>query len=105
VRLAIFGETGGTGRKLVDQSLAAGHEVVAFVRDRSKLDIRHERLRIVQGDVTDRAAVECAIAGVDAVNSALNTQRNAKGIPITVGTGHILAAMKEHGVRRLVFSR
>jgi len=104
VKLAIFGATGGTGRKLVDQSLAAGHEVVAFVRDPSKLELRHERLTIVQGDVTDPAAVERAIAGVDAVLSALNTRRNAKGNPITVGTLHILAAMRKYGVRRLVFS-
>jgi putative NADH-flavin reductase len=104
VKLVIFGATGGTGQQLVDQSLAAGHEVVAFVRDPAKLDIRHEHLMIVQGDVTDPAAVERAIAGVDAVISALNTRRNAKGRPITVGTRHILAAMKKHGVRRLVFS-
>jgi NAD(P)H-binding len=104
VKLAVFGATGGTGQQLVAQSLAAGHEVVAFVRDPAKPGMRHEHLMIVQGDVTDPAAVERAIAGVDAVTSALNRRRNAKGRPITVGTCHILAAMKKHGLRRLVFS-
>ncbi len=104
MRIAIFGATGGTGRQLVQQALAAGHEVTAFVRDPAKLDVQHERLNIVQGDVTDPEAVERAVIGVQAVLSALNTRRDAKGSPITQGTQNILAAMKKYGVRRLVFS-
>lgn len=104
MKIAIFGATGGTGRQLVAQALAAGHDVVAFVRSPSKLDQRHEHLTIVQGQITDPGAVERAIAGVDAVISALSARPNAKGMPITVGTGHILAAMQKHRVRRLVFS-
>ena len=37
MKLAIFGATGGTGKRLVEQALAAGNQVVAFVRDPSKL--------------------------------------------------------------------
>jgi len=33
MKLAIFGATGGTGKQLVEQALAAGHEVVVLVRD------------------------------------------------------------------------
>jgi hypothetical protein len=40
MKLAIFGATGGTGRLLVEEALAAGHEVVAFVRNPSKLTAR-----------------------------------------------------------------
>ncbi len=104
MKLAIFGATGGTGRQLVQQALASGYEVTAFVRDPAKLNLQHDRLRIVQGDVTDVAAVERAIHGVDAVISALNTRQDAKDRPITRGTQNILAAMKKYGVRRLVFS-
>jgi uncharacterized protein YbjT (DUF2867 family) len=32
MKLAIFGATGGTGRQLVEQALADGHQVTAFVR-------------------------------------------------------------------------
>jgi putative NADH-flavin reductase len=49
MRLAVFGATGRTGRPLVAQALAASHEVVAFARDPARLNIQHERLRIVQG--------------------------------------------------------
>jgi putative NADH-flavin reductase len=104
MKIAIFGATGNVGRHLVEQALAAGHEVNVFVRDPAKLDVKHNHLRIVQGDVIDPEAVERAIQDVQAVLSALNTKRGAKGSPITVGTRNILNAMNKYGVRRLVFS-
>lgn len=33
MRLTVFGATGGVGREIVGQALAAGHEVTAVVRD------------------------------------------------------------------------
>jgi len=104
MKLAVFGATGGTGKQLVEQALAAGHEVVAFARDPSKLTTRHERLTIAPGDVTDQAAVECAVNGVEAVISVLGPRDNDRSKPITRGTQNILAAMKKYGVRRFVLS-
>jgi nucleoside-diphosphate-sugar epimerase len=104
MKITIFGATGGTGKQLVQQSLAAGYAVTAFVRDPVKLNVQHDCLQIVQGDVTDSAAVERAVKGAQAVISVLNTRRDAKGSPITQGTRNILGAMKKYGVRRLVFS-
>ncbi|MEM9489654.1 MAG: NAD(P)H-binding protein, partial [Myxococcota bacterium] len=47
-------------------AIAAGHEVVAFVRTPSKLDSadpRHAKLQVVAGDVMDAEAVRAASAG------------------------------------------
>lgn len=41
MRLAVFGATGGTGRQLVEQALAQGHEVTAVVRDPARLPVEH----------------------------------------------------------------
>jgi putative NADH-flavin reductase len=71
MKLAIFGATGGTGRQLVEQALADGHQVTAFVRRPVALKVRHDRIRIVAGDVRDAAQVESAIERQDAVLSAL----------------------------------
>ena len=71
MKVVIFGASGRTGRLLVEQALAAGHEVTAFVRDPARLPIRHERLRVAQGDVNDAPAVDAAVAGQHAVLSAL----------------------------------
>jgi len=104
VRIAAFGATGRTGKHVVEQALAAGHEVVAFVRTPAKLGIEHARLTVVQGDVQDKAQVSQAIAGVDAVISALGPTENKPTYQVTAGTENIITAMHAHGVRRLVIS-
>ena len=102
MNVAIFGATGRTGRSLTEQALEQGYRVTAFARNPSKLGISHERLNVVGGDVTDSSAVEKAVVGRDAVVSALG---HAKGSPKDVhtrGTANIVAAMRAHGVRRLI---
>lgn len=106
MKLIIFGATGRTGIHLVEQALAAGHDVVAFIRNPAKLDLRHDRLRVVQGELTDAVAVEDVVRGADAVLATLTPQivGGSKDMPIAAGTRNIVAAMRTHGVRRLVFS-
>jgi putative NADH-flavin reductase len=58
MNVLIFGASGRTGRELVQQALAQGHRVTAFVRDSTKLGIEHARLAIRQGDVTDYVSVQ-----------------------------------------------
>ena len=102
MKVAVFGGTGRTGRHLIEGALRDGHEVVALVRDPGKLTARHERLRIVEGDVLIPSRVEKTIAGADAVLSALgHTKTSPKNVQ-TRGTAHIVAAMKKHGVRCVV---
>jgi putative NADH-flavin reductase len=103
MKIAIFGATGKVGRHLVDQALERGDEVTVFVRDASKLAThRRERLRIVQGDVLVPKDVEQAVVGTGAVLSALGHTKTSSKDVLTEGTKNIVAAMKEHGVRRLV---
>ena len=106
MKLIIFGATGRTGIHLVEQALAAGHDVVAFIRNPAKLDLRHDRLRVVQGELTDAVAVEDVVRGADAVLATLTPQivGGSKDMPVAAGTRNIVAAMRAHGVRRLVFS-
>lgn len=104
MKIVVFGATGGTGQHIVEQALASGHEVVAFARTPSKLRAQHERLSVVQGDVQDAERVKTAVAGVDAVISALGPTSNTADYQVTKGTKNILAAMEKHDVRRLVVS-
>jgi putative NADH-flavin reductase len=76
MKLLIFGATGGTGRQLVDQALAQGHEVTAFVRNPAKMTTPHENLKIVKGNIMDCHSVGAAVAGQDAVFSALGVRFN-----------------------------
>ena len=65
MRITILGASGGTGRELVKQALAGGHEVTAFVRTPAKLTITHPALLVLQGNVSDASAVSNAVAGRD----------------------------------------
>jgi uncharacterized protein YbjT (DUF2867 family) len=102
VKLAIFGGTGITGKLLVEQALDAGNEVVAYVRDPTKLDTKSDRYTIMQGELVDEEKIASALKGAGAVLSALGPKRGSKGKPLTRGMRVIIAAMKRQGVRRLV---
>ena len=103
MRLTVFGASGQTGRHLLTQALDAGHTVTAVVRDPTRLPIRHQRLQVVTADVLDPAAIQPAVAGADAVISALGPHppRNRSSI-ISAATASILAAMRATGTSRLV---
>lgn len=102
MRFTVFGATGGTGRQLVRQALEAGHEVTAVVRDPARLPERHEHLRTLTADVTDAEALTPAVAGRDAVLSALGAPGNKAAGIASSGTAAILRAMEAGGVRRYV---
>jgi putative NADH-flavin reductase len=104
MRITIFGATGGTGKQLVEQALEAGNDVVAYVRNPSKLDMNHKHLTIVQGELTDQALIERAVRGANAVISVLGPRGGSKSKPLTEGMQNIIAAMKKQGVRRLIIS-
>lgn len=104
MRLTLFGATGRTGRHLLEQALAAGHDVTILARDPSKVAAESPRLTVLEGGLRDTAQIEQAVAGADAVLSVLGPRENKPTFEITQGTETIMAAMKKHGVRRLIVS-
>lgn len=102
MELVVFGATGGTGSRLVDQALAAGHGVTAVVRDLSRLPDR-PGLTAVRADLSDPAGTGAAVAGRDAVISAIGSRDGRAPTTACAGSASaIIAAMRERGVRRLV---
>ncbi len=101
MRLLVFGATGGTGRQVVRLALEQGHEVTAVARRPVAVTPRHANLAGLAGDVLDAAAVSAAVAGHDAVISALGTREGDDWI-LPQATAHICAAMRQHTVRRLI---
>ncbi|TAK12847.1 MAG: NAD-dependent epimerase/dehydratase family protein [Anaerolineae bacterium] len=104
MNLVIFGASGRTGRPLVEQALAAGHTVTAFTRAAHRLGFQHDRLHIVEGDIRDAEAVNRAVQGAQAVLSVLGPASNTPEFAVSAGTQVIIAAMRGHGVQRLVAS-
>ena len=100
MNITVFGATGTIGRLVVEQALAAGHDVTAFTRDAARVTATHDRLQIVEGDVTDPASALSAVKDADAVVIALGAGR--QGEVREAGTRAVVTAMQEAGVDRLV---
>ena len=102
-RIAIFGATGGTGKRLIRQALDRGYAVTAFVRDPAKLGIDDDNLQVAQGDFLDADAVAAALAGgIDAVVCAAGIYQREYRTDLSDGTRNIVDAMQKHGIRRLL---
>ena len=105
MNVTVFGATGAIGSLTVAELLERGHQVTAYARNPQKVPASWgERVRVVIGEISDEDAIDSAVTGADAVVSALgpSMDRKATGTPLVPGTGHILAAMKRHGVRRYI---
>jgi putative NADH-flavin reductase len=102
MRLFILGATGGTGRQLIGQALARGHQVTAFVRSPEKLGARQQGLSVQQGDPRDAAALNLALSGHDAVLSALGPPGPRRSTILRDSARSTVSAMQSAGIRRLL---
>ena len=103
MNITVFGATGGTGTALVEQALAAGHEVTAVVRDPARMKVaRHPRLRVVTADVMDPASIAPALAGTDAAVNTVGPHGLGRTTIQQDSVRSILQAMHQVGARRLL---
>lgn len=105
MNVTVFGATGAIGSLTVAELRAKGHKVTAYLRNPAKIpgDWGTD-VRVVVGEMSNAAAIDTAVAGADAVVSALgpSMDRKATGLPLVEGAGHILDSMKRHGVKRFI---
>ena len=61
-------------------------------------------MKLVAGELTDRATVQCTVTGADAVIGALgpSLDRKATAMPLIEGTRNIVDAMQVAGVERYI---
>ena len=106
MRVLVCGATGNIGRLSVDKAIQAGHKVTAFARSPQKLENR-KNLSKAQGDLMDADSVASAMTEQEAVLATFGAPPNWANITsvpdvCTVGTRHIIEAMKQHNVKRLI---
>jgi uncharacterized protein YbjT (DUF2867 family) len=112
-KILVVGSTGGSGRAAVERLLAEGHEVTAFSRHADRMDLRSDRLRFINADAMNPADLDAAVPGHDAVIVTLGISENPLRVRLlgpartpkdvrSTGTRNVIAAMRKHGVRRLV---
>ena len=109
MRALVTGATGFVGSALCRRLKANGHEVTAFVRSPGKLAERGIAVdHMVEGEITDRKAVEQAVRGAEVVFGVAATFRepqlsDERYRAVNVGgTRNLLEAARRHGARRVV---
>ncbi|ORY88046.1 hypothetical protein BCR35DRAFT_351194 [Leucosporidium creatinivorum] len=115
--ILVFGATGGTGLLFVQKalSLSSPPQLTLYVRSLGKLPAGIEentRVRIVVGELNDRAKVEEAMEGVDTVTSFLGAYPDlnafiamftrSKATPIADSFKTVTDVMKAKGVKRIL---
>jgi nucleoside-diphosphate-sugar epimerase len=107
-RLVLIGATANSAGELIDQALAAGHEVIGVTRKPETLEIEHERFTAVYADVREVETLEAVFRGDEVVVSYIDVAYPfGAEIPAGIdlfsrGTTNIIAAMKKKGNRRLI---
>jgi len=102
MKLTIFAATGGIGRQLLGQAVAAGHDVTAVARNPQGLSPVPARAVAADLASADPAALQRAVTGADAVLSALGPRTRADAGVAARGTEVITEAMRAAGVRRVI---
>jgi uncharacterized protein YbjT (DUF2867 family) len=117
MRLLVLGPSGGIGRWLTRLAAEGGHDVTALVRPGSASPAEGlapaaaARVAVRRGEAADPATLDAAVAGHDAVLSALGLRRAGRSPwapllsppDLTARVArHLAPAMARHGVRRLV---
>lgn len=113
MKVLVMGATGGSGRAAVERLLAEGHDVTAFGRSAEARFEPTGRLTPRNGDAMDADEVLRAVRGHDAVVVTLGISENPLRVRLfgaartpndvrSKGTAHVIRAMREAGLRRLV---
>jgi UDP-glucose 4-epimerase len=114
----VTGGAGFIGSTLVDRLLLDGHAVVAFDNFSTGLErflehaVSRREFMLVRGDALDSSALTSAMRGADVVfhlaaNADVRFGTNHPRRDLeqnTIATFNVLEAMRENGVRRIVFS-
>lgn len=102
MKVLVLGAGGRTGRAVVQQAVAAGHQVTAFVHHAENYR-GHVGVAVAEGDATDADSVAAGLAGHDAVIDTVGGKTPYKsGITLERDVAEaVITAMQRQRARRL----
>lgn len=103
MKVIIFGASGGIGKFAVQHALQKGYEVKVFLRNPSKLTIKHKNLTIIQGEISNYNDLKNAIIDCDAVIWCVGIpMKRYRDMDSLEGHRNLIKAMNECGIKRLI---
>ena len=105
MKVILFGATGFSGKSILAEALKHGHEITILVRDASKVEIKHKKLTIIEGNVLDPLTVASALHQQEAVIQCLGVGGKGDGKPTTFisdATQVIVDEMQKQNIKRLI---
>lgn len=105
-RIAVIGATGMLGQPVTRALIEAGFDVTVVARTPEKARTLFPTASVVPGDVFDRASIERALDGQDAVYLNLSIapdERPDDPHTETDGLAHVVAAAKTCGLQRIAY--
>lgn len=104
MKLVVFGASGKTGGLVIEEALASGHDVIAYVRTPESVKRVHPNLKVVVGQLNEKDKLKSVITGVDACISTLGGSSLTKHSPaIMEGIDNIVGLMEEANVKRFIY--
>ncbi|ORW93949.1 hypothetical protein AWB92_12500 [Mycobacterium sp. IEC1808] len=106
--VAVFGATGRTGARIVDQALTRGHHIIAVARNAEALGAiaakwsATGRFGTAIADVRDPAAVDAAVHESEAVISAIASAGRHANQLFSAGTRNIVNSLGRQQISRFI---
>jgi putative NADH-flavin reductase len=101
MKIALFGATGHIGQGILDEALARGYDVVAVVRDATRLPQKNAKLTVVTGDVAKPESWSDAVRGADAAVASLSARRDGDPELVPANARVLIENLPKAGVQRL----
>ena len=102
MKVAVIAANGRTGREFVMQALASGYSVRAGIYNKNSLAIKHENLKILKCDATNKQDLEALIDGQDSVTCFIGHVQGSSANVQTDSIKLVSQVMKDKKVSRLI---
>ena len=99
MNILLLGATGRVGQQILASALNDNHRITALVRSPEKLQVSHENLTVLQGNVLIKEDIALAMKDVEVIISALNTDGTTT---LSESMPMIIEAMENAGIKRII---
>ncbi|MEO7924904.1 MAG: NAD(P)H-binding protein [Chitinophagaceae bacterium] len=106
MKILFIGATGMLGKPVARELIRAGFDITLLARDINKTSSLFPGIKIVKGDVFDRASLLEATKGNDAVYCNLSIEQSSKEKdpqPEREGISNIIEAAQQTGIKRIAY--